>query len=57
MPDCAERSLRRDVNLTDKTAFARLAVRIGAGLPYFGSFEDLHAIVAAIADVEQAVVG
>ena len=45
------------MDLADKAAFAHLALRIRAGLAHFGRLEDLHAIVAAIADVEQTVVG
>src|SRR5581483_7648126 len=44
--------LRRDVNLAHETALPGLALRIGAGLAYFGSLEDLDAVIAAIANIE-----
>ena len=49
--------LRRDRELADETTFADFAVRVLAGLARFGRLEHLHAIVAAVAGVEQAVVG
>src|SRR6202521_2861461 len=53
----AGRSLWSDVEFADETAFARLAVRIGTGLPRLRGPEHLHAVIAAVADVEQAVAG
>src|SRR6185503_17589785 len=53
---CAADSLGSDVDFTYKAALARLALRIRAGLSRFRRLEDLHAIVAAIADIEQTVV-
>src|SRR4051812_22215717 len=44
------------MELAYETAFARLALRVRAGSPHFRRFEDLHAIVAAIAYVQETVV-
>src|SRR5260370_37460315 len=50
----AANGLRSNVDLAHKTTFAYLAIRIGAGVSDLGCLEDLYAIVAAIADIEQA---
>jgi hypothetical protein len=44
------------VDLADETAFAGFAVGVGAGLARFGCLEHLHAVVAAIADIQQAII-
>ena len=51
----AGRSLWSDVEFADETAFARIAVRIGTGLPRLRGPEDLHAVIAAVADITGGV--
>ena len=48
---CAADGLRSNVDLSYKTTLAHLSVKICAGLPNFGCLEDLHTIVAAIANI------
>jgi len=48
--------LRRHGDLAHEAALTDFAVRVRAGLARFGCLEDLHAIVAAIAGIQQAVV-
>jgi hypothetical protein len=48
--------LWRNVDLADETAFPRFAVGVRARLADFSGFENLNAIVSAIARVEQTVI-
>src|SRR5439155_7694535 len=49
------RRLRCDVQLADEPTFTDLAIRVVAWLANVGSLEHLHAVVAAIAAVEEPV--
>src|SRR5207237_730573 len=56
-PGRASGSLWRNVDLADETALPCFAFGVRARLADFSGFEDLNAIVSAIASVEQTVIG
>ena len=55
-PRC-RRSLRSNVDLTNKTTFAYFGIWVGAGLAHIRCLKNLNTIITAIADIQETVVG